>query len=87
MDYLNEVVTRMSTNPTITYGLPRALYADRTNRKITDMAKDSIVPLLKDPFEVHRYTRSDLDAEMQGVRNYAKLRNMAYRPSTSDGSL
>lgn len=74
-------------NPTIAYGLPRAMYADRMNRRITDLAKKSIVPLLKDPFEVHRYIRSDLDAEMQGERNYANLRRLASRPITSDGSL
>lgn len=74
-------------NPTIAYGLPRAVYADRVNRRITDLAKESVVPLLKDPFEVHRYTRSDLDAEMQGERNYANLRRLASRPITSDGSL
>lgn len=74
-------------NPTIAYGLPRAMYADRMNRRITDLAKKSIVPLLKDPFEVHRYTRSDLDAEMQGERNYANLRRLASKPITSDGSL
>lgn len=74
-------------NPTIAYGLPRAVYADRMNRRITDLAKESVVPLLKDPFEVHRYTRSDLDAEMQGERNYANLRRLASGPITSDGSL
>lgn len=74
-------------NPTIAYGLPRAVYADRMNRRITDLVKESVVPLLKDPFEVHRYTRSDLDAEMQGERNYANLRRLASRPITSDGSL
>lgn len=74
-------------NPTIAYGLPRAVYADRMNRRITDLAKESVIPLLKDPFEVHRYTRSDLDAEMQGERNYANLRRLASRPITSDGSL
>jgi hypothetical protein len=63
------------------------MYADRMNRRITDLAKESVVPLLKDPFEVHRYTRSDLDAEMQGERNYANLRRLASRPITSDGSL
>nr|DAX00753.1 MAG TPA: hypothetical protein [Bacteriophage sp.] len=63
------------------------MYADRMNRRITDLAKKSVVPLLKDPFEVHRYTRSDLDAEMQGERNYANLRRLASRPITSDGSL
>lgn len=74
-------------NPTIVYGLPRAMYADRMNRRMTDLAKQSITPLLKDPFQVHRYTRSDLDAEMQGERNYANLRRLASRPITSDGSL
>lgn len=74
-------------NPTIAYGLPRAVYADRTNRRMTDLAKASVTPLLKDPFQVHRYTRSDLDAEMQGERNYANLRRLASRPITSDGSL
>lgn len=74
-------------NPTIAYGLPRAVYADRMNRRMTDLAKASVTPLLKDPFQVHRYTRSGLDAEMQGERNYANLRRLASRPITSDGSL
>lgn len=74
-------------NPTIAYELPRAVYADRMNRRMTDLAKASVTPLLKDPFQVHRYTRSDLDAEMQGERNYANLRRLASRPITSDGSL
>lgn len=74
-------------NPTVVYGIPRAMYADRMNRKMTDMAKDAVSPLLKDPFEVHRATRSDLDAEMQGERNYANLRRLASTPLTSDGSL
>lgn len=74
-------------NPTIAYRLPRAVYADRMNRRMTDLAKASVTPLLKDPFQVHRYTRSDLDAEMQGERNYANLRRLASRPITSDGSL
>lgn len=74
-------------NPTIAYGLPRAVYTDRMNRRMTDLAKASVTPLLKDPFQVHRYTRSDLDAEMQGERNYANLRRLASRPITSDGSL
>lgn len=72
---------------TIAYRLPRAVYADRMNRRMTDLAKASVTPLLKDPFQVHRYTRSDLDAEMQGERNYANLRRLASRPITSDGSL
>lgn len=82
-----DIFSQIFSNPTITYGLPRALYADRINRRLTDMAKESITPLLKDPLEVHRYTRSDLDAEMQGEKSYANLRRLASKPITSDGSL
>ena len=84
---INNVFQDLFNNPTLTYGLPRALYADRMNRRMTDLAKDSTVPYLKDPLQVHRYTRSDLDAEMQGERNYANLRRLASQPLTSDGSL
>ena len=83
----NNPLQTILSNPTVIYGLPRAIAADRMNRRITDLAKKSIIPLLKDPFEVHRYTRSDLDAEMQGERDYANLRRLASRPLTSDGSL
>lgn len=83
----NNILRTILGNPNITYGLPRAVYADRMNRRITDLAKESVTPLLKAPFQVHRYTRSDLDAEMQGERNYADLRRLASRPITSDGSL
>ncbi len=83
----NTILSRLINNPTLTYGLPRAVAADRFNRRITDLAKASTVPLLKDPLEVHRYTRSDLDAEMQGEKNYADLRRLASKPLTSDGNL
>ena len=83
----NNPLQTILSNPTVIYGLPRAIAADRMNRRMTDLAKKSIVPLLKDPFEIHRYTRSDLDAEMQGERNYANIRRLASRPITSDGSL
>lgn len=74
-------------NPTIAYGLPRMVYEDRMNRKNTDLAKESVVPLLQKPFYVHRYTRSDLNAEMQGERNYANFKRLARIPLTSDGYL
>lgn len=74
-------------NPTIAYGLPRMVYEDRMNRKNTDLAKESVVPLLQKPFYVHRYTRSDLNAEMQGERNYANFKRLARIPITSDGNL
>lgn len=84
---MKNMLSKLFNNPTITYGLPRAIYADGINRRMTDLAKKSAVPFLKDPFEVHRYTRSDLDEEMQGERNYADLRRLASRPLTSDGHL
>lgn len=74
-------------SPTITYGMPRAVYADRMNRMNTDLAKKSVVPLLyKDSVDIPRYAQSDLDAEMQGERNYVNFKKLA-SPITSDGYL
>lgn len=78
-------VGQFSLSPTIMYGLPRALFADMMNRRITRLAKNATKPLLKDPFEVHRTVKSDLDAEMQGQRTYANLRSLATKPLTSQG--
>lgn len=78
---------KLALDPMLKYALPRAIYGDRMNRRITDLAKASVKPLLKDPFEIHRYTRSDLDAEMQGERSYAGITNLARQPFTSDGRL
>lgn len=71
-------------NPTITYGLPRALYADRMNRRITDKAIAAEKPYLQDPFEFHRTIKSDLDAEIQGQRSAGQLYNLSSKPLTSD---
>lgn len=67
------------------WGIPRAMYADITNRKVTDMLKKQ--PLLLDPQEDHRYIQSDLDAEMNGQQAAAQLSRLASQPMTSDGSL
>lgn len=67
------------------WGIPRAMYADITNRKVTDMLKKQ--PLLLDPQEDHRYIQSDLDAEMSGQQAAAQLNRLASQPMTSDGSL
>ena len=67
------------------WGIPRAMYADITNRKVTDMLKKQ--PLLLDPQEDHRYIQSDLDAEMNGQQAVAQLNRLASQPMTSDGSL
>ena len=72
-------------DPTMKFGLPRALYADIMNRRMTDLVKES--PVLQNPFEYHRTVKSDLDAEMQGQRSAATLANMASKPMTSDASL
>lgn len=67
------------------WGIPRAMYADITNRKVTDMLKKQ--PLLLDPQEDHRYIQSDLDAEINGQQAAAQLNRLASQPMTSDGSL
>lgn len=67
------------------WGIPRAMYADITNRKVTDMLKKQ--PLLLDSQEDHRYIQSDLDAEMNGQQAAAQLSRLASQPMTSDGSL
>lgn len=72
-------------DPTMKFGLPRALYADIMNRRMTDLMKES--PVLQNPFEYHRTVKSDLNAEMQGQRSAATLANMASKPMTSDASL
>lgn len=67
------------------WGIPRAMYADITNRKVTDMLKKQ--PILYDPQEDHRYVQSDLDAEMNGQQAAAQLTRTASHPITSDGNL
>lgn len=72
-------------SPTITYGIPRAIAADRINRKITDLTKTN--PLLIDPLTIHRNIYSDYNTEATGYNNWAKLRNLASQPISSDASL
>lgn len=66
------------------YSLPRAWYADRMNRKITDMAIANERPFLQDPFQVHRTVKSDLDAEAWGQRAAAQMNNLTSKMITSD---
>lgn len=75
------------TNPTAKWGIPRAVYADAVNRRMTKMAKNNEKTFLQDPFEVHRTVESNLNAEMEGKRAAAQLENMASVPRTSDASL
>ena len=80
---LKDVINKIDV--TDKWGIPRAMYADVTNRKVTDMLKKQ--PLLLDPQEDHRYVQSDLDAEMNGQQAAAQLARTASHPITSDGNL
>lgn len=80
---LKDLINKMDV--TDKWGIPRAMYADITNRKVTDMLKKQ--PLLLDPQEDHRYIQSDLDAEMNGQQAAAQLARTASHPITSDGNL
>ena len=80
---LKDVINRIDV--TDKWSIPRAMYADITNRKVTDMLKKQ--PLLLDPQEDHRYVQSDLDAEMNGQQAAAQLARTASHPITSDGNL
>lgn len=80
---LKDVINKMDV--TDKWGIPRAMYADITNRKVTDMLKKQ--PILYDPQEDHRYVQSDLDAEMNGQQAAAQLARTASHPITSDGNL
>ena len=80
---LKDVINKMDV--TDKWGIPRAMYADITNRKVTDMLKKQ--PILYNPQEDHRYVQSDLDAEMNGQQVAAQLARIASHPITSDGNL
>lgn len=80
---LKDAINKMDV--TDKWGIPRAMYADITNRKVTDMLKKQ--PILYDPQEDHRYIQSDLDAEMNGQQAAAQLTRTASHPITSDGNL
>lgn len=80
---LKDAINKMDV--TDKWGIPRAMYADITNRKVTDMLKKW--PILYDPQEDHRYIQSDLDAEMNGQQAAAQLARTASHPITSDGNL
>ena len=80
---LKDVINKIDV--TDKWGIPRAMYADITNRKVTDMLKKQ--PILYDPQEDHRYIQSDLDAEMNGQQAAAQLARTASHPITSDGNL
>ena len=80
---LKDAINKMDV--TDKWGIPRAMYADITNRKVTDMLKKQ--PILYGSQEDHRYVQSDLDAEMNGQQAAAQLARTASHPITSDGNL
>ena len=71
-----------SVSPTRTYGLVRAILADKNNR---EMLKASYTqPYLIDPMEIHRNIYSDLGAEMQGQKDAATLQRLATTQAGTD---
>ena len=72
-------------SPTLLYGIPRATLMDRLNRKIANISKT--YPLLQQPVSIHRNIYSDYNSEITGYNNWAKLRNLASQPVTSDANL
>lgn len=72
-------------SPTITHGIPRAIYADSMNRKITNLAKAAQTPFLKNTHETHRTINGDLDSLSQGNIYAAQVNRL--NPMTSDASL
>ena len=78
--------SKVLINPAYLYGLPRAIMSDRDNRRMTDLAKSIIKPVLTDPIESYKYTRSDLNEEINGEQAKAAIVNAASQPLTSDAS-
>lgn len=71
-----------SVSPTRTYGLVRAILADKNNR---EMLKASYTqPYLIDPMEIHRNIYSDLGAEMQGQKDAVTLQRLATTQAGTD---
>lgn len=71
-----------SVSPTRTYGLIRAILADKNNR---EMLKASYTqPYLINPMEIHRNIYSDLGAEMQGQKDAATLQRLATTQAGAD---
>ena len=77
---------KFQDNLLLKYGIPRAIYADRVNRRLTNMALDTEKPNFHKPFQFHRYITSDLGAEIQGIQSAAQLQNYANNAITSDAN-
>lgn len=83
-DFKN-IFNKLTSNPTLSHGLPRAIYSDIVNRKLTDMAKDSEKPFFKQYSNLPtRVITSDLNSEAQGYKNASAINNMASHAITSD---
>lgn len=72
-------------DPTWLFGLPRTLYANRVNKRITDMAIDAERPFMRElPNMPERRLITDWDTESSGFRNAASLSSTARRLQTTD---
>lgn len=79
IDYENLI---NSISPTRTYGLARAIAAERNNNKMLEASYTQ--PLLQSPMEVHRNIYSDLASEIQGQKEAAALQRLAASQAGSD---
>lgn len=65
-------------------GALRLWLANRSNKKMTQLALDAQQPMYLNPVQAHRYVQSDLSAEMAGQDAMARLMNWSSKPMTSD---
>lgn len=83
---LKDIYNKLNDNLILKYGIPRALYADSQNKKLTQIALENEKPNFIKPLQFHRYIISNLDSEMQGSKAAARLYRGVKNPITSDAS-
>lgn len=75
-----------SINPTLKYGLSRALYGDNINRRLTQMSIDGETPYYQNPFTWNVSQYSGLDLENTGLKTMGAYTSFADRAMTSDAA-
>lgn len=83
----DSILPNVINNPTITYALPRAFYADKVNKNLTDLAIAGENTIFKNRPDLKSSLIGDYPAKKQGQENWAKLRSLANKSFTSDASL
>lgn len=81
---MSDLVNDIFNNPTLSFGLPRALYSDMINRKMTNIMKDAEIPIYRDWAQHKDIVESDLGEENRGKQSKAALNNMTAQAITPD---